>query len=85
MLHLLYCFSADCYRHDIFCFVLKQTAPVGQMYPQNANYFMPGGAQRFYPPTGMPPVRPNPRWGQPQMRGAGQQQGGMFIHDPSEL
>lgn len=59
----------------VVTFVKHTAAAVGQMYPQNPNYFMPGGAQRFYPPTGMPPVRPNPRWAQPQMRAAGQQQG----------
>lgn len=56
---------------------LRMTAPVGQIYPQNPNYYM-GGAQRFYPPAIQQVRPPNPRWPQPQMRAAGQQPGGMM-------
>lgn len=56
---------------------LRMTAPVGQIYPQNPNYYM-GGAQRFYPPAIQQVRPPNPRWPQPQMRAAGQQPGGIM-------
>lgn len=56
--------------------------PVGQMYPQNASFYMPAGNQRFYPPT-ITPVRPNPRWApQAGMRATGQQQGGLMAGMP---
>jgi polyadenylate-binding protein len=56
---------------------LRMTAPVGQIYPQNPNYYM-GGAQRFYPPAIQQVRPPNPRWPQPQMRAGGQQPGGIM-------
>lgn len=56
---------------------LRMTAPVGQIYPQNPNYYM-GGAQRFYPPAIQQVRPPNPRWPQQQMRAAGQQPGGIM-------
>jgi polyadenylate-binding protein len=52
---------------------------MGQVYNPGAGYFMPTipQPQRFYAPTPMAGMRPNPRWGSPQVRpGAGGPAGG---------
>jgi len=52
---------------------------ISQVYGQPGGYFMPTiPQQRFYAPSTMGPMRPNPRWANPQVRPGGQGPAGTY-------